>query len=225
MAFVYWLRLPEHTDPKKQGYVGVTSRTVEFRFKRHVFEAERGDARCVHLARALNKHGKDRIIRQTLCEADFDYCLDVERKLRPAPGLGWNVGAGGRAPALGRKVSEETRTKLSEAWKTRIVSEETRAKISQAAKGNQRAKGKTPSPEVREKLRAANLGKPLSTETKAKLSAAHKGKKHSAEHVEKRAACHRGAVRSEEARRRMREGRARAKANRAALASATDFKE
>ena len=221
MAFVYWLRLPEHTDPKTQGYVGVTSRTVNFRFKRHIFDAERGAARCAHLAHALRKYGAAGIICETLCCADFDYCLDLEKRLRPSPSIGWNVGTGGRAPALGRKVSEATRAKLSEAWKTRTVSEETCAKISQAAKGNQRAKGKTPSPEVREKLRVANLGKSLSLETKAKLSAARVGKKHSAEHVEKRAATHRGAIRSEETRQRMREGRARAKAERRSFH--TDF--
>ena len=214
MAFVYWLRLPEHTDPKSQGYVGVTSRTVEFRFKRHVFDTEKGKARCAHLANAIKKHGAAGIVRETLCCADFEYCLALEKQLRPMPGIGRNVGAGGRAPALGRKVSEDTRAKLSEAWKTRTVSEETCAKISRAAKGNQRAKGKTPSPEVREKLRLANLGKPLSEETKAKLSEAHKGKKHSPEHVAKRAAAHKGAIRSEEARQRMREGRARARAER-----------
>ena len=36
MAIVYWIRRPEHTDIFSEGYVGVTSRSLEERIADHV---------------------------------------------------------------------------------------------------------------------------------------------------------------------------------------------
>ena len=66
----------------------------------------------------------------------------------------------------GKKRSEETRRKMSEAMKN--ISEETRRKMSEAKKGNK-----------------YSLGKKRSDEAKKKIGAAKKGKKHSAEHNKK----------------------------------------
>ena len=90
----------------------------------------------------------------------------------------------------GKTLSPETRAKMSAAKKN--IEPETRAKMSAAKKGennpNYGKKGKTPSLETRAKLSAAmkgennpNYGKTPSPETRAKLSAANKGKTHSPE--------------------------------------------
>lgn len=84
-----------------------------------------------------------------------------------------------------KKVSEETRAKISAAtkgnsWnKGKKFSEEHKAKISATKKGKSPwNKGKQWSEEIKAKLSAAHKGKkrgPFSAETRAKMSAAHKG--------------------------------------------------
>jgi len=92
--------------------------------------------------------------------------------------------------AAKKNIEPETRAKMSAAKKN--IEPETRAKMSAAKKGennpNYGKKGKTPSLETRAKLSAAmkgennpNYGKTPSPETRAKLSAANKGKTHSPE--------------------------------------------
>ena len=79
----------------------------------------------------------------------------------------------------GKKLSPETRAKLSEAAKN--CSPETRAKLSEAKKGNQNRLGHKHSDEAKAKMSEAGKGKPKSNETKAKLSASQLGKKHTEE--------------------------------------------
>ena len=70
----------------------------------------------------------------------------------------------------GKKRSDETRRKLSEANYGKHLSEETKKKMREAKKGKKRSE------ETREKLREANKGKKLSEETKKKMSEAKKGR-------------------------------------------------
>lgn len=82
----------------------------------------------------------------------------------------------------GKKHSEETLKKQSEARKGKQLSEETRRKMSEARKGKKHG---PMSEEQRRKLSEAmkgkNKGKRPSEETRRKLSEAHKGKHHSEE--------------------------------------------
>jgi group I intron endonuclease len=55
---------------------------------------------------------------------------EVNRKIRQAQ-------SGANHPMFGKKHSEETKAKISEANQNRIVSDETKQKISEALKGNQ----------------------------------------------------------------------------------------
>jgi hypothetical protein len=82
----------------------------------------------------------DNLVKEVVLLADKDYCLDIEKKLRPTDFIGWNATAGGGMPprakkgmGKGRSVSEETRKKLSEAGKGRKFSMESIEKIRQAA--------------------------------------------------------------------------------------------
>ena len=83
-----------------------------------------------------------------------------------------------------KKLSTETKTKISKSNIGRIVSEKTRSKISESNKGKKRTqeyidkmKLRVVSEETKLKLSIASKGKKASEETKLKLSIAKKGKK------------------------------------------------
>jgi hypothetical protein len=82
-----------------------------------------------------------------------------------------------------RKVSEETRKKISEASKGRHHNEETKKKMSEAKKGKKghtawnKGKEGIYSEEYRKKISESKLGKSLSEEHKQKISNAMKGMK------------------------------------------------
>lgn len=121
MAFVYWIHLPEHTDMFTEGYIGFTSNSPEIRYKEHLISAKNSSLYPIH--RAINKY-KDRLILQTLVSGDNDYCLELERKLRPERNLGWNIAIGGGAPMLGMSHTEESKQKLREINTGKVMSKE-----------------------------------------------------------------------------------------------------
>mgnify|MGYP001584485120 FL=1 len=77
----------------------------------------------------------------------------------------------GNKNALGKKLSAESRAKLSAALSGRKMSAETILKRSATVRGRKH------SPETIEKMAAVKRGKPVSAETRAKLSAANLGKR------------------------------------------------
>lgn len=130
MAFVYWIHLPEHTDPKSQGYIGHTTGTVEKRYKRgHLSSARRGSNLKVH--NAIRKYG-DKLIVTTLLEDTVEFCQLVEWGYRDKSDTGWNHSIGGEASRKGSKTSDETKQKLSKIGKGRKHSAETRANMKAA---------------------------------------------------------------------------------------------
>lgn len=160
MAFVYWIRLPEHTDMSSEGYIGFTSKSVESRLRQHKDDSTREKCKNLPIYNAMRKYG-DLLIVDTLVEGSDEYCLTVENKLRPEVKIGWNIKIGGSFGSLGVKASAETRLAMSESRKGE-------------ANGFY---GKTHSEETKQKLREANLGRKHSTETKEKQSISRKGKK------------------------------------------------
>jgi hypothetical protein len=84
----------------------------------------------------------------------------------------------------GKKLSDETRAKMSEAKKGKKLSEEHRAKIG-AAKKNMSAETRAKISEAKKGHNNPFYGKKLSAETRAKMTEAHKGKKLSAETKQK----------------------------------------
>ena len=106
----------------------------------------------------------------------------------------------------GKSLSEETKTKMSEAHKGRTPSEESRRKMSDARKG------KTHTEETRRKISEANkdknhpnYGKTLSEETKRKMGDARKGRTHSEETKRKLSEAKKGKNPSEETKTKMSE--------------------
>ena len=75
----------------------------------------------------------------------------------------------GNSYSLGRKLTEETKSRIGEKAKGRIMNEETKKKISDAHKGNQYNKGKKMSEEAKKKIGEAGKGRKHSEETINKL--------------------------------------------------------
>jgi group I intron endonuclease len=82
---------------------------------------------------------------------------------------------GKKSNTLGKKHSEESKRKMSEAKKGTKLSDETKHKISNIKRGQ------PVSPECREKISNTLKGHSVCNETRQKLSKSHKGKKHTEE--------------------------------------------
>jgi len=189
MSFVvYWIREQSHTDLMTQGYIGVSG-NVSKRFAAHR-NMENGTN--AHLRHAIQKHGWDNMVKSVLLMAEKDYCLDIERKLRPADKIGWNLTVGGGYPPVTSGPQPQRRGRA--AWnkgKTGIFSPETLAVL------REKHLGRVP----------PNKGVPLSDEQRQKLSKALKGRvsprkgaKLPAELIERISAKNRGRVQSPEER-------------------------
>lgn len=116
MAEVYWIHLPEHTDMFSEGYIGVTRNTAKSRFRGHVQSSKLTKGKNYYMTNVIKKYGKESLVVETLVICEEDYAYEVEAKLRPTTHIGWNVAIGGAKSGNygGYKLSEETRTKMSE---------------------------------------------------------------------------------------------------------------
>jgi hypothetical protein len=157
---VYWIHHPDHTDMFSQGYIGVS---VEFkrRMKDH-FHAKRNR----HLRFAINKYGWQNLIKKQILIAEKDYCLDIERKLRPSDDIGWNITAGGGNAPL---MFGNTWNKGRSTWnKGKPPTQEVRDKISQTLMGHTPwNKGKTGT------QTAWNKGVPMAYRDNAQFNQVH----------------------------------------------------
>lgn len=160
MADLYWIRTSEMTDMFSQGYIGISEVSATKRWVSHKSAAK--DASKAHLPiyRAIAKYGFDYLIKTVLVEGEISYIQELEEKLRPAPGIGWNCAVGGQATGKGRIHSEEEKSKRSAARKGYVHSEETKIKMSVASKGKPKSEAH------RAKMAVANLGRIRSEECK-----------------------------------------------------------
>lgn len=143
MAFVYWLHLKEHTDILKEGYVGITSRTVKQRFNQHkTTKTHRNE----HLQKVFREDAD--VIVTTICECSIEYAGELESKLRPFERIGWNIAAGGNTVSMteegkrrvsialkGRKKPQHVMDAMNTARLLKPISDESRLKWSIAATG------------------------------------------------------------------------------------------
>ena len=113
----------------------------------------------------------------------------------------------------GKKLSEETKNKMSDSHKGKQFSEETKQKISDSLKGeNHPLYGKHHSSETKQKMSEAH--KNMSEETRKKMSVSHKGKtspnkgrQFSEEHKKKISEARKGIKFSEETKKKLSEAR------------------
>ena len=167
MSFLYWIRLPEHSDITSQGYVGITSKTVQYRFDKHRRYSNNPKTKKYTINNAFLKYA-DELVVETILEGSQEYCLLMEQRLRPAPNIGWNQAQGGLLTKLGTVCSDETKVKIGLANKGRTMSEENKLKMSL------RNQGRKMSEFNKSQISKANKGVPKTAEHREKLSAHHK---------------------------------------------------
>lgn len=138
MAYVYWIHLQEHTDINNEGYVGITSKTVDERIKWHLKDSKRVNKASYNypIYHAFRKY-EGLLIISTICECTIEYAKSIEFKLRPSEKIGWNLKVGGNYRVYG-SLTQEHRDKLSKAGKGRIVSQESIEKTRQGLIGKPR---------------------------------------------------------------------------------------
>jgi len=106
----------------------------------------------------------------------------------------------------GRKLSEETKRKISEARKGRKHSEASKRKMSEVKKGkNHPLFGKQHSDETKKKMSEIKLDKKHTEESKKKMSGSHKGKELSEETKRKIGIANKGRKHSDETKRKISE--------------------
>jgi hypothetical protein len=97
---LYWIKLPEHSDFKSEGYIGITGASVEKRFQQHLANHNmflKGKYPNNRLMGHLTKY-RDTCEIVTLCRGSKKYICDLERLLRPSTNIGWNTAIGGENP-------------------------------------------------------------------------------------------------------------------------------
>lgn len=90
--FVYWIHLPEQTNVAVEGYVGIAI-NFEQRMFAHKSCAKTGKEQTLY--KAIRKYGWENLVKEIILISNEDYCLEIEKKLRPAPRVGWNIAVGG----------------------------------------------------------------------------------------------------------------------------------
>lgn len=92
---VYWVRTNTATDITLEGYVGIT-----VYFDRRMEQHKKCVSGSYMLYNAIRKYGWDSLDKSIVAIGSIQYCLDIERKLRPTKRIGWNIAVGGGKPPI-----------------------------------------------------------------------------------------------------------------------------
>ncbi len=117
---VYWIHLPNHTNPKLEGYIGIAT-NLQTRWSVHRHNAANGKTDTPHLSNAINLYG-DSIIWESIFTGPYEGCMQLEEYFRPTSHIGWNISIGGAKPPMtGRTHTAESKVRMSKpkstAWK------------------------------------------------------------------------------------------------------------
>ena len=163
-------------------YIGLTTRTLEKRWKQHIYESNKQNSWewNTPLGNAIKKYGKDSfqvfVLEECSSETELkqkEIQLIKERKsLASENGYNLSFGGDGR---LGYKLSEETKQKISQGNLGKVMSDDAREKMSVAAKKRCVGKlspmnGKKHTIESKQKIVSFLTGRKQSEETKRKRS-------------------------------------------------------
>ncbi len=182
----------QHIAPNGKSYIG---QTKDLKEREYLHKSEH--SHCTYFRRAIKKYGWDNFQHKileanlTVEQANEREVFHIMDKGTLSPN-GYNLTTGG----LNRKVSEDTRLKISIANVGKKQSEETRLKISEAMTGKPKTEehvnrvayantGRKHTEEAKRKMRDAHKGKLKSEEHKRKISEARKGQRPSKESIAK----------------------------------------
>ena len=149
----------KHTAPNGKVYIGITFRKPETRWSNG-----NGYSRQKHFYATIKKYGWENIKHEILFEnlSKEDACQKeielIAQYKSNDPEFGYNQSLGGESGNFGRRHSEETKQKMSEAQKGE----------------KNHGFGKHLSEETKKKISEAHKGKPLSKEHVAKIAEANK---------------------------------------------------
>lgn len=161
LSCLYWIHTPEMTDPKTQGYIGVSSVGYKTRWSEHKSKARKGGSLVIH--NAIRKYPDIKITE--LFKASPEFCSMAESMYRPSPCIAWNISMGGLvSPMQGRIHNEAVRKTLSDNGKKRMQDPAIREALSLAVKGFKH------SDSAKEKIRMSSTGRLHSEESKALMS-------------------------------------------------------
>jgi group I intron endonuclease len=167
--------------------VGITDRTLEYRWCKHVIASQNGSE--YHFHRAIHKHGDDAFEGFVLEEcASVEELKAAERRwiqllATNLPQHGYNMTRGGDG-VFGLRMTDESRQKMRESHLGKQHTLEQRQKISATMKRRyedpserQRTSASLMKDEVRKKMsengKGKNLGRVVSAETRRKISEGH----------------------------------------------------
>lgn len=155
----------------KEGYIGMSTVSARSRWNAHRASSKLESKSHLPIYRAFKKYGIENLIMSVLVVGPDDYITNLEVKLRPHEGIGWNCAMGGQDTGKGRTQSPEEIEKRASKIRGTKHTAETRKRMSDASKG------KPKSPEHRIKCGLANLGKKRSEQVKKDHSEKMKGLK------------------------------------------------
>lgn len=93
MCCVYWIYTSEQNDIFTEGYVGIST-TPDVRFKQHLSNA-RTDSHHKYPREFKEALLSGECVFRIILYGGIQYCLEIERKLRPYLYVGWNRAMGG----------------------------------------------------------------------------------------------------------------------------------
>ena len=91
MYKIYWIKYLDHNDPLKEGYIGLTSQTIQTRFMEH-----QGNKKNKLLANRCKKENVEVVcLEENLTKEQASL---IEENYRPTENIGWNINKGGDLP-------------------------------------------------------------------------------------------------------------------------------
>jgi hypothetical protein len=116
------------------------------------------------LYNAIRKYGWDNLVKEVILVSNENYCLEIEKKLRPVPRIGWNIAIGGEVSGShlkGIKQSEQHLANKKNALMGRVSGMKGKKMPKEAIeKTMQYVRGVPKTEECKRKL-AASKNKPL----------------------------------------------------------------
>lgn len=187
----------EHIASGKR-YVG-SAQNLDTRLKAHIRYLKKNTHHSPQLQAVWNKYGASAFAFVIILKCPIEDLLVREQQeldILDAVKSGYNTALFAGAPMRGRKMSQESRDKISASSKFRApISEETRSALRQTAIDREIQKkdsGFVVSDETRAKLVAKLTGRPVSKESREKASKSNSGRALTEEHRKKLSDSHKG---------------------------------